>query len=42
VTQDPAPTFIRPDGRGVWLYPIVFGYRVGVGVIGEPSMDDLW
>lgn len=31
-----------PDGRSVFVYPLLYGCRLGVGKPGEPSMDDVW
>ena len=39
----PPPFTLRPDGRGVWLYPLTFGrVRVVVGRVGSSCYDDGW
>lgn len=40
----PAPLFVRPDGRGVWIYPLTYGRaRIVVGGLAEgDGLDDGW
>ena len=37
------PLRVLPDGRGLWIYPMMFGkFRLGVGPIGACGLDDVW
>lgn len=37
------PLRVLPDGRGVFIYPLVLGgARIGVGPVDRPCFDDLW
>lgn len=37
----PPRLFSRPDGRGVWIYPLTFG-RARIVLGDEEGLDDGW
>lgn len=37
------PVRVLPDGRGLWVYPLLFGEaRLGIGQLDSVAMDDVW
>jgi hypothetical protein len=31
-----------PDKRVAWVYPIIYGARIGIGPRDNPAFDDVW
>lgn len=49
MTQQPDPAnpsaiFYRDlgDGRGVWVYPMLYTFRIAIGPTGSRGYDDYW
>ncbi len=36
------PTRMLPDGRQLWLYPMLFTHRLAIGQAGASNYDDFW
>lgn len=36
------PHRVLPDGRGLWIIQIMYGFRLAVGRVDSLVFDDLW
>jgi hypothetical protein len=40
--EERVPTRLLADGRQLWLYPMIFTYRLVIGLVEADGYDDFW